>query len=74
MIYEYRCPKGHITEKIIDYAERETPVVCFCGRETIYQFPSPRIDYYHMGADPDFTTASDKWDEMHKQKLRIEES
>lgn len=73
MIYEYQCPLGHVTEVLSEYEKRETSVVCHCGNKARYRISAPHLDYYHMGVDPDLSTASDKWEAMHKQKLKLEQ-
>ena len=27
-IYEYQCPNGHVTEKMVPMSDRQTPVTC----------------------------------------------
>ena len=73
MIYEYQCPQGHVTEHVSKYEQRTTSLQCIhCGLEAKYKISAPHIDYYHMGVDPNFGTASDKWADMHTQKLAVE--
>lgn len=72
MIYDYICPKGHIEEHFSSFDDRMKRRRCSCGKLAWFTMPAPRIDYYHMGVDPTFGTAADKWADMHTQKLRVE--
>jgi putative FmdB family regulatory protein len=33
MLYQYRCPEGHITELSRKISERNDTVICECGKE-----------------------------------------
>lgn len=46
-IYEYRCPQGHVTEKIRSYVGRDDFVACQCGH------PAPRIEISRTHVEPD---------------------
>ena len=74
MIYDYRCPKGHLTEQIRPYPRRMDGAVCkYCGEPAGYTIAAPHLDYYHMGLDPVMSTSADKWANMHEQKARQEQ-
>lgn len=32
-LYEFRCPRGHITEERREISERDKPLICQCGLE-----------------------------------------
>lgn len=40
-LYDYKCPGGHITEKIRKYLDRDQPVLCHCGEMTARMAPLP---------------------------------
>jgi hypothetical protein len=69
-IYEYKCPKGHITEKLVPLEQREGSQFCNypgCGQLAKFIVSAAHLDYLGMGKDSSFPTASDKWADMHKQ-------
>jgi len=68
-IYEYKCPKGHITEKLVPLAQREGSQFCSvagCGNIAKFIVSAAHLDYLGMGLDSSLPTASDKWVAMHK--------
>jgi len=73
-IYEYKCPEGHITEKLVPLLQREGVQYCIhpgCGQLAKYIVSAPHIDYLHMGLDPvGNPTAGDKWARMHKEAAK----
>lgn len=74
-LYEYFCPEGHVTEHLTKYETRSLSRKCVCGLNAEYRISTPRIDYYHMGIDAQGNpTSGDKWERMHRQKLKQEQA
>ena len=73
-IYEYQCPQGHVTEKLVPVASREGVQFCTtpgCGQLAHYIVSAPKLDYLHMGTDPvGNPTAGDKWARMHREAAK----
>lgn len=71
-LFEYRCPEGHITERLSNYRQRPDFMTCRCGLQARYRISAPKLDYLHIGVDAAYQTASDRWERMHKEKLEQE--
>lgn len=65
MIYEYKCPQGHLSEAWAKVADRNNPITCRCGEQAKRIMSSPKI------ATP---TDSDKWADMHEKEAKREEN
>lgn len=61
MIYEYKCPQGHISEAFAKVADRNNPITCRCGEQANRIMSSPKI-----GTDIN----SDKWADMHEKEAK----
>mgnify|MGYP003345816005 CR=1 FL=1 len=67
-IFEFRCVKDHITEKLVDDEVRS--VECpHCHNEASRIISSPRISL--EGITGAFPSAADKWARKHEQAARV---
>lgn len=65
MIYEYKCPNGHISTRLRKMANRHESTTCkVCGEQAsfIVSAPTSMLD----GTDPGFPDAYDKWAKVHE--------
>lgn len=61
-VYQYRCPKGHLSQKIKEWEHRTTRIDCQqCGLKAEYIISAPSIDHLHVGLN------SDRWAKIHEQ-------
>jgi hypothetical protein len=66
-IFEFRCVKDHVTEKLVDDEVRS--VECpHCHNEASRIISSPRISL--EGITGAFPSAADKWARKHEQAAR----
>ena len=72
-IYSYQCQCGNEFDELVKLADRQHQPCPKCAASANQILTPVRIDYYHMGTDPAFETASSKWESMHK-KQAVKES
>ncbi len=67
-VYEYRCPRGHVTELHRPFAECYNPVTCHCGgfSERVVLTPPKVFGDYEGYESP----ASGKWIEGRRARER----
>lgn len=71
-IYEYKCPKGHISEILNSVENRHASQFCRtpgCGQLAKFITSAPNLDP-KMGVDPDMPTMADKWAKKHEKEGR----
>lgn len=67
-IYEYRCPRGHVTELHRGFSQYKDPVLCDCGQsaERVVLTPPKVFGDYEGYESP----ASGKWIEGRRARER----
>lgn len=61
MIYDYKCPNGHIVTLHRKMDERNDLVTCSCGEEMTLKIGCPTIGT---------AVSSDKWADMHEKEAK----
>jgi hypothetical protein len=67
-IFEFACPEGHITERLVDSEQRTVLCRCFAEAERIVSAPRVNLE----GITGAFPGAYDKWERVRKEKLAQE--
>lgn len=66
-IYDFRCPKDHVTEQLV---EADTPHIrCKCGEEASRVISG--VNFSLDGSDPAWPTAHDRWVREHESAGKI---
>ncbi len=64
-VYNYQCPKGHVTEAMVSISNRKEPITCkACNSMASFIISAPSISL--DGTDPGFPGAYDKWARLHE--------
>lgn len=42
-LYDYTCPDGHTTTRLVRFDERDEAWTCGCGQPTEREFPMPHV-------------------------------
>ena len=66
-LYDFRCEKGHVTEKLVDPAIKY--IRCECGREATRIISS--VNFTLDGSKADFPTAHDQWVRRHEKAGKL---
>jgi hypothetical protein len=67
-LFEFVCPEGHITERLVDSEVRHSVCHCFLESERIVSAPQIKLEGF-TGA---FPGAYDRWERVRKEKLAVE--
>lgn len=68
-IYTYECSCGTVTEDLRSVSARHDPVICpACGKNAALAVTPVAFDNLHMGVDPAFPTAYDRWAKLQRSK------
>ena len=60
MLFDFQCSCGNLFEELVGSHEQTAPCP-ECKADGVRQIAAPRIDWLHMGTDPGFPGAYDKW-------------
>ncbi len=61
MIFDFECTKcSHVFEELVESEVTKLPCVA-CKGNSKRLISAPRIDWLHMGLDPGFPSAYEKW-------------
>jgi len=60
MLFDFECKCGKVFEDLIDSQEKTAPCPD-CKKKAVRLISSPRIDWLHMGIDPAFPSAYERW-------------
>jgi hypothetical protein len=73
LMFDFLCDNGHSFEELVqpDIHEIDCP---HCELKAQRQISAVRLDWRKMGVDSDFSTCSDKWAKMQRQKAQKEDS
>lgn len=70
-VYDFRCTSCGETFEAFVESTTPTKVCPYCGsHRTRICASAPKLWYYKMGVDPDFTTAANKWKTMRTSQNR----
>lgn len=68
-IFEFVCPEGHVTERLIDSEVRHSVCPkCFLESERVVSSPQIKLEGF-TGA---FPGAYDRWEKVRREKLAVE--
>jgi hypothetical protein len=67
-IFEFVCPEGHITERLVDSEVRTVLCSCFSEAERIVSAPQIKLE----GITGAFPGAYDRWERVRAEKLAVE--
>ena len=71
-MFDFECQKcGLVVEEMIK-DDRHTQSCKDCGGTAVRQLAAPRTDWRHMGLDPGFPGAYDKWGKAKRQHAKTD--
>lgn len=71
-MFDFTCTKCENTfEELIDHDKTVLPCP-ECGSDSVRQLAAPRLDWQHMGTDPGFPSAYDKWAKAKSHHYRTD--